>query len=289
MILLLCLVAVFQVSPLAKVDGREPVVGAAVWNVGDVAKTADKKTLKLPTKEGVVVVFVRSYYPAQVAGLREMDIVTSIGGKRINTSDDFSKLVSEVKVGQKYKVNIRRLIGTGNQAKWRVLTLTLKPVSRKDACLEATSREKDEVRGLEFVRHRDSPQSVNERSDLSLYFVLKSGKPQGLRLKIQYVSDDWLFVQKFSVHHGEKTLEINPRPNQVERDNGIIGGSNRIWEWFDSPIPSDQIPVWRGISTSTEVILRYDGRQYFKDQRLDLNEIDRIRVVLDAYSILGGD
>ena len=58
MILLLCLLAVFQVSPLAKVDGKEPVVGAAVWNVGDVAKTADKKTLKLPTKEGVVVVLV---------------------------------------------------------------------------------------------------------------------------------------------------------------------------------------------------------------------------------------
>ena len=173
--------------------------------------------------------------------------------------------------------------------KWRVVTLTLKPVSRREACFAAISREKDEVRGLEFVRHRDSPEKVNERNDLSLYFALKDGRPQGLRLKIQYVSNDWLFIQKYFIHHGPDTLEIQPRPNEVERDNGIVDGSHRIWEWYDSPIRSDQIPIWKAISASPTVTLRFDGRQYSKDQTLDSDEIDRIAVVLDAYRLFGGN
>ena len=60
-----------------------------------MANAVDKKTLKLPTRDGVLVVVVRNYYPAQVAGLRPMDILTSISGKRVNTTDDFSRLISE--------------------------------------------------------------------------------------------------------------------------------------------------------------------------------------------------
>jgi len=112
-----------------------------------------------------------------------------------------------------------------------------------------------------------------------------------LRLIIQYVSDDWLFIQKYSIHHGHETLEIRPPFNGVERDNGIVGGMTKIWEWHDTPVPSMQIPTWKTISSPSisGVTLRCDGRQYFKDRKLDEDELDRIAVILDAYKILSGE
>ena len=121
------------------------------------------------------------------------------------------------------------------------------------------------------------------------YFPMKDGKPQGLRIKIQYVSDDWLFIEKYSVKADQKTFHIEPGSFKVERDNGIVGGSNRIWEWYDGQVAEQQLQLWDEISRSSKVTLRYGGRQYYKDRELDDDEIDRIAVVLEAYRYLGGN
>jgi hypothetical protein len=289
--LLLALLAFSQVTTEpAKNSGDQPAFGVSGVDAKDVPNVIDQKQFRLPAKDGVLVVSVFNYYPAKAAGLRPLDIITSFAGKPVKSSSDLQTLISGMKVGQKYRLTVRRSSrdSTG-RTRWQTGTLTLRPVTRKEACLAAVGGEKDEFRGFEIVRHRDSPDHVYDRSDVSLYFPRKDGKPQALRLKIQYVSDNWLFVEKYSFRANQKTLDIEPVQFKIERDHGIIAGANRVWEWYDAEVPNQQIQFWDEISKAPKLTMRYEGKQYVHDRDLDFEERDRLGIVLEAYRYLGGE
>ncbi len=155
------------------------------------------------------------------------------------------------------------------------------------AATRAMRKKTDEVRGLTFHQHRDSSRFLNSRKDIFLYFATKPEWPDPgpLRLKIQYVADDWLFIEKYTIKADDQTFTITTSYGEVERDNGSGG----IWEWYDKPASASQLAMVETIVGSKKAVLRYHGRQYYRDKTITANEKRRLKEVLVAYEALGGD
>jgi Do/DeqQ family serine protease len=64
--------------------------------------------LKVPGKKGVVVKGIESESPAEKAGIRESDILVSLGGQPIAALEDYTALSREIEVGQTVAAEIMR-------------------------------------------------------------------------------------------------------------------------------------------------------------------------------------
>jgi membrane-associated protease RseP (regulator of RpoE activity) len=274
-------------SALADDDLDRPFMGLRVAELAD-AREAIRDILKLalPTKEGVVVIKVASYSPAQNAGIRPLDVITSIDGKRIRSVDEFDNFAKTFKVGAKYKLaGYTQPAKNAATRKWRHGTVEIRPVKMRDVIFAAMTEQVDKVKDRSFFEHRDTP-GFGAESDVKLYFSTKDEKPEGLRVRIQYVATDWLFIGKFTFKADDKTFTIEPPPfNGVERDHN--GG--KIWEWYDIPVTAKERTMLEAIATSRETILRCEGRQYQKDRTISPEERDRLRTVLLAFKAIGGE
>lgn len=62
----------------------------------------------IPEVKGVVITKVYSNTPAEEAGLRRLDVVTEIGGKRVDRADDAQSIIDGAKVGEGIAVEIIR-------------------------------------------------------------------------------------------------------------------------------------------------------------------------------------
>jgi len=107
-----------------------------------------------------------------------------------------------------------------------------------------------------------------------------------LRLQVQYVADDWLFIRSFVIKADDATFTLNvPGLRDVERDNS----AGKIWEWHDRTVGAQEQEMLNAMAKSNRVVLRCEGTKYQKDRELSDSEIQRIRTVLTAFKILGGE
>ncbi len=138
----------------------------------------------------------------------------------------------------------------------------------------------DRVEGVTWYKHPNQPRYLNSRSTAYLYIGKKgeAGRPW-LRMKVQYTSSDWLFVNNvIAWHDGVKEPLIS---GSFERDN-----NSTIWEWMDVSPDDYQIEVLRSLANANEAILRFEGDQYRKDVKLSAGDKKAIREVLEAYEVL---
>lgn len=141
-------------------------------------------------------------------------------------------------------------------------------------------KEEDRVEGITWYKHPNQPRYLNSRSTAYLYIGRKgaAGRPW-LRMKIQYTSSNWLFVERVVAwHDGIKEPLISGR---FERDN-----NSNIWEWMDVRPSDGQIELLKSLANANEAILRFEGDQYRKDVKLSAGDKRAIREVLDAYTIM---
>jgi len=142
------------------------------------------------------------------------------------------------------------------------------------------SIKKDEVEGSVFLRNKTFPVYTNSRSCIYPY-IGKSGSRKWLRVQIQYTSDDWLFVERlvFSID-GEKIVK-NFNHFDWQRDNG----SGDIWEWVDLSADLDMETLLEKIANSKKTILRFEGRQYYKDLTISASDKKAILETMEYYKI----
>lgn len=76
--------------------------------------------IQLPEVHGALVNKVFPRTPAEDGGLRENDIVTQIGGKRVQTSDDARRLIDSAPVGEDLVISVIR--------DQRPMVVTVRPV-----------------------------------------------------------------------------------------------------------------------------------------------------------------
>lgn len=153
---------------------------------------------------------------------------------------------------------------------------------RVAASLKSMRVEKDEIRGIEFYSHQDSTKFLNSRSELAVYFSARAGRAETLFLRLQYVAEDWLFIESFTIKADEAVFQFHPARGELQRDNG--GGS--IWEWFEAPVSARERATLDAILAAKKVTVRYQGKQYYKDRVVPAPELERMRQVLAAYKAM---
>ena len=116
-----------------------------------------------------------------------------------------------------------------------------------------------------------------------LYFMVKDGKAQNLRLKVQYYDDDWLFFEKlyFSIDSNAYLYT----PYDTKRDSGRGG---MIWEWFDEQMHRDDKELLEALSHAKNAKMKFDGDKYYGIRTISTEQIEAISNTLELYYLLGG-
>jgi hypothetical protein len=141
---------------------------------------------------------------------------------------------------------------------------------------------KDKITGDEWIEPVNAPQYVNQNA-IYAYFPVSGSTPTGLRLKIQYVADDWLFIRNYVFNIDGTTY--NYIPNEVKTDNG--GGI--IWEWSDQAMINENKKIIEGLANAKSAKIRFQGRDYQKDKIVTASQLQNIKIIYDLYNAMGGN
>lgn len=188
---------------------------------------------------------------------------------------ELSKLEAEAKAAdERRQAEEAKRAAAETRAKERELASALSNMRKKV----------DEIQGITFYRHKSAPQYLNTRSIVEPYIGVDNSSGQAfLRLKISYVADDWLFIEKYIVSMDGATQEIPVDRFEMKRDNA--GGE--IWEWIDKPANDVRTKILlQRIASSNKVVIRYEGRDYRRDRTIPASEKQMIKDVLAAYEAL---
>jgi hypothetical protein len=130
---------------------------------------------------------------------------------------------------------------------------------------------------------KSAPTYVN-MNGLYLYFQVENGVAGNLRLKFQYTSDDWLFIEKINFAIDGKVYEYIPE--KTERDSGNGG---EIWEWSDEPINVLEESMIMALANAKTAKMKIIGSQYFDIKPVTKKQILNINRTLQLYKLLGGE
>jgi hypothetical protein len=288
-----CLLCVFFGGALLGVVGtaraNDEDLDRAVLGLGCIAETQAPDSLKknlekVPARKFMIVARVSLGGPAAKAGLQIADVVTRINKMAVEDLPSFRAAMQSLEVGKPVEVEGLSAVEKNGRVTWRKGKLKMTPIAYRDLVLAAMTIKDDEVTGNKVYRHQQSPGFPGNSSDLQLYLVQDSKGALTPRLRIQYVDDNWLFINQFVIKCDNTTFTVTPNAaNRVERDNG----RGIIWEWYDVPLrQTEQEIVDAILSAKVKVILRHEGRQYQKDREIDRTEIERLRSVLEVKKIL---
>lgn len=156
--------------------------------------------------------------------------------------------------------------------------------SAKVAKLKSKFREKkDEFQGFTWITHKSAPKYVSANG-IYTYFGIKDGEPVTPRLKIQYASSDWLFIESYTFLIDGKIYEFSAP--EMERDN-----DSYIWEWSDSSTNENDETraIYRALLNAKEAKIRFNGQQYNESRELTPKELQSIVETYEYYKALGGE
>ncbi len=140
----------------------------------------------------------------------------------------------------------------------------------------------DEFSDTKWIYNTYTPKYTN-RNSIHLYFQQNpNGVASNLRFRVQYESDDWLFIRRMTFNiDGENITFI---PDKMETDCGYGG---RIWEWCDESASYNENLV-RKIVNAKVVKVKFDGRQYYDKKTMSAKELNAFKETLEYYTLLGG-
>jgi hypothetical protein len=267
------------------VDELEDVVlGATIVTLSEKRDAFKDADVRLPTSSGVLITHVVKHGPAHTAGLAAMDVITRINKTTVATAEEFKTAVSALDPSEDCEVTgYRAVISRSGRVSWKRGSVTTKPVKRRDLFLNAMRTKTDEVRQSVSYTHKDSAEFVNKSTEMYCYVIREKDASPVLRLHLQYVADDWLFIQRFLVRVDDRTFVVTPpRFGGVERDNS--GG--KIWEWYDQVADKDTLEMLTAVANSRKAIVRFEGDKYQKDLEITDADRERIGLVLRVLQIL---
>jgi hypothetical protein len=145
--------------------------------------------------------------------------------------------------------------------------------AKRKAALGKMSKKNDAFQDITWYQSPSSTKYRNANA-FHLYFGVSNGSPAGLRLVIQYYSDDWLFIKSAKVNVDGVIYTVDS--SEWERDN-----DSDIWEWMDEPL-SDR-SLMEAIIKSKSSVIRFEGTQYYDTRTISSTQKRALRDVLDAY------
>lgn len=143
----------------------------------------------------------------------------------------------------------------------------------------------DDIRSISWYYDKSSPQYVSSRTNFYAYIGKKGDGYPWLRLVIQYVADDWLFIEKYTIKADGEIYEIKENSyGEIETDNGY----GDIWEWLDRKVGQREFQIMKAVAYGKDVKIRFNGKKYYRDRTITSKEKLALRNVLDAYEAFGG-
>lgn len=142
--------------------------------------------------------------------------------------------------------------------------------------LKAFKKNEDEFNATAFYRDPRTPKYTN--INFIYPYIGQKGNNYWLRLKFQYTSDNWLFINKgILLIDGEQYIITGT----WERDN-----DSTIWEWLDMQVGTEERIILERLANSKSAKVRYEGRQYRKDRTITSKEKDIIKKTLEIFDDL---
>ena len=143
-------------------------------------------------------------------------------------------------------------------------------------------KDKFDPNGKTWIKHKDNQKYIN-KNDIGCYFMSINNNVSNFRFFIQYLADDWLFVQKYQFSIDGNAYEFVP--NQVERDNG----DGKIWEWSDDSINTkNKFALIKALAYSKEAEIKIIGRNYYEIKKITQKQINAIKETYQLYLAMGG-
>ncbi|WP_326984110.1 hypothetical protein VUJ46_06070 [Chryseobacterium sp. MYb264] len=150
---------------------------------------------------------------------------------------------------------------------------------------EYFSKKKDEFSTEDKVWYqpKSAPKYTNQNG-IYCYFQTLNNVPSNLRFRVQYYSDEWLFIKKIQFSIDGKAYEYIPL--DLETDSGDGG---YIWEWFDESISDPDKELIKALAHAKNAKIKFIGRQYYDTKILTKSQIEGIRRTIELYKAMGGN
>ncbi len=139
----------------------------------------------------------------------------------------------------------------------------------------------DEFTESQWIYNNVTPKYTN-RNSIHLYFQMKGKQATNLRFRVQYESDDWLFIRKMIFNVDGENITFIPEKMDTDCGNG-----GRIWEWCDESASYNQTLVSK-IAKAKVVKIKFDGRQYYDKKTMSSKELNAFKETFEYYRLLGG-
>jgi|GEM_PF-7027896 len=138
----------------------------------------------------------------------------------------------------------------------------------------------DDMEGLNWI-YDNNTTSYNNVNSFHLYIGRRDNGDQWYRLRIQYVAEDWLFIEKYTIKTDTQTYTYTPS-GEIKRDNG----DGKIWEWCDESISDETLAMIKDIANSQNPKIRFHGSQYVKDQHITFEERQSLISIMGFYDFI---
>lgn len=147
---------------------------------------------------------------------------------------------------------------------------------KAEKMLQSFVKKEDDFEGISFYRDKRTP----KYADVNFIYPYIGSKENSywLRLKFQYASDSWLFINSAILMIDGKKYNIN---GNWERDH-----DSDIWEWLDISVEDNEYIILHKLANSKSAKVRYEGRQYHYDRVITQKEKDIIKKTLEIYDAL---
>lgn len=119
---------------------------------------------------------------------------------------------------------------------------------------------------------------------LYCYFQLENNLANNLRLRLQYFSDEWLFISKVIFLIDGKVFEFIPMETKTDSGNG-----GQIWEWIDQEITTNEIKIINAVANAKEAKMKLVGTKYFDIKPITKSQINAMKQTLELYHLMGGN
>ncbi len=140
---------------------------------------------------------------------------------------------------------------------------------------------KDEFENRTWIEPKNRPKYTNTNR-IYCYFQLTDNTASNFRLRIQYASDDWLFIENFKFNiDGNRNITFVPE--KMERDN-----DSSIWEWCDEHIDTEYKFLISALAHAKKAKVKFEGQQYYNTRNLTPEELKYIKKTYEFYLALGG-
>jgi hypothetical protein len=159
-------------------------------------------------------------------------------------------------------------------------------VVNTDTSVHATGKMRslvDEAKGYTWYYDINTPKSKNTNC-IYLYYGKKSNQRPWLRFRIQYVANEELFIQGYTIKTENSSYRINVKPGEVETNNS--GGET--WECFDTGVTPSLYAIINAMIHSQTTTISYIGKQFYDERTIIENEKLELKNVLAAYKAAGG-